>query len=103
MFLSVNSDYFLKQYEAIDLFNGEVSCFLWNKYYLEKLRLKVLNDNATKKLFREYLNKYTTRCGVTLPKPCLSVCSFMPSFQYRIFAQSELVSSEIKTFWQLKW
>jgi hypothetical protein len=45
MVLTVNSDYFLKQHQPVDLCNGEVCCSLWGtdwnlKYYLDELRLQ---------------------------------------------------------------
>jgi hypothetical protein len=43
MILAVNKGYFLKQYQPVDLCNGEVLCFLCGtdwilKYYLDELR-----------------------------------------------------------------
>jgi hypothetical protein len=45
MILTVNSYYFLKQLQPIDLCNGEVLCFVCGtdwiiKYYLDELRLQ---------------------------------------------------------------
>jgi hypothetical protein len=45
MILTVNSDYFLKQRQPVDLCNGEVLCFLCGTdriliYYLDELRLQ---------------------------------------------------------------
>jgi hypothetical protein len=47
MIPNVNSDYFLKQRQPIDLCNGEVLCFLYDteliiKYFHELLRLKMI-------------------------------------------------------------
>jgi hypothetical protein len=43
--LTVNSDYFLKQRQPVDLYNGEVRCFLCGTdwilvYYLDELQLQ---------------------------------------------------------------
>jgi hypothetical protein len=48
MILRVNSEYFLKQRQPVDLCNGEVWCFLCGtdwilKYYLDELRLQRVN------------------------------------------------------------
>jgi hypothetical protein len=48
MILSINNDYFLKQHQPVDLWNGEVLCFLsgtdWIlKYYFEELLLQRVN------------------------------------------------------------
>jgi hypothetical protein len=48
MILRINSDYFFKQRQPVDLCNGEVLCFLCGtdwilKYYLDELRLQKVN------------------------------------------------------------
>jgi hypothetical protein len=45
MILTVDSDYFLKQLQLLDLCNSEVWCSIWGtdwiiKYYLDELRLQ---------------------------------------------------------------
>jgi hypothetical protein len=45
MILNVNSDYFLKQHQPVELCNGQVLCFSavqteFIKYYLDKLKLQ---------------------------------------------------------------
>jgi hypothetical protein len=52
MILTVNSDYFFKQHQPVDLNNGEVLCFLCGtdcilKYYLDKIRLQRINFTRT--------------------------------------------------------
>jgi hypothetical protein len=49
MSLGVNSDYFLKQQQAVDLCNGEVWCCLWGtdwilKYLLDELQLQMVKQ-----------------------------------------------------------
>jgi hypothetical protein len=53
MILSVNSDYFLKQGQPVDLCNGEELCFLCGtdwiiKYYVDELRLQGVKHDAMK-------------------------------------------------------
>jgi hypothetical protein len=49
MMQTINSDYFLKQRQPVDLCNGEVRCFLCGtdgilNYYSDELRLQRVND-----------------------------------------------------------
>jgi hypothetical protein len=58
MILSVNSYYFLKQRQPVDLCNGEVWCFLRGtdlilKYYLDELRLQGVNTKCRLIDFKE--------------------------------------------------
>jgi hypothetical protein len=62
MILIINSDYFLKQRQPVDLCNCEVLCFLWGtdwilKYYLDKLRLQRDNCDIPLINFRIFKNR----------------------------------------------
>jgi hypothetical protein len=57
MVLTINSDYFLKQRQPVDLCDGEVLCFLCGtdwilKYYLDEIRLQRVNVSGYRLVFR---------------------------------------------------